>query len=274
MKRLMLLILPVVILVTGCRHSLHNDVPAAVVTIYTDFTDYTDFTGHTSYTDFTDFTKFTYTESSASESIEKITTEEPPPVSAESAAESKTELPPESAEEPPVSTEPPPVTTKPLAISAEPPPVTTEKPPISPVQSDETVPNGIFREELALEIFDLVNIERVNAGVPELIWDEDFAAVAMNRAAELPARFGADHKRPDGREWYTIIKDAGIKYYAVGENIARGGSSYTTHRVMYGWMNSKGHMENILSEAFEVMGVGAFDSDGRRYYVQHFGTYQ
>jgi uncharacterized protein YkwD len=138
----------------------------------------------------------------------------------------------------------------------------------------------VFQDSIAREILNIVNAERAAAGVPAVRWDYNFAGTAKIRAVELPQRFTADHRRPDGREWFTAVEEAGIRYKTTGENIAQGGHSlegaawYTAQMVMESWMNSPGHRENILNGGFEVLGVGTFDLNGRRYYVQHFGTYQ
>jgi uncharacterized protein YkwD len=136
----------------------------------------------------------------------------------------------------------------------------------------------VFRDEAARAILDMVNSERVAAGLSQLRWNEDFSITAKIRSVEITEHFSADHRRPDGSEWHTLINEAGISYSTVGENLAQGGSTqqggawYTPQLVMESWMNSPGHRSNILNPDFEVLGVGAYDFEGKRYYVQHFGT--
>lgn len=55
----------------------------------------------------------------------------------------------------------------------------------------------------------------------------------------------------------------------MGENIAAGHS--TPEEVMTGWMNSKGHRENILRPGFKEIGIGCVEKGGTYYWVQCFG---
>jgi uncharacterized protein YkwD len=155
----------------------------------------------------------------------------------------------------------------------------TAAPTNPPVTNMPIPPGGVFRESEAKAILDIVNKERAHAGLNPLHWSNDFEASAKIRAIEVTVHFTADHTRPDGREWYTVVKEAGISYKKIGENMAQGGSSaqggawYTPEMVMESWMNSQFHRENILNGEYEYMGVAAIDYEGIRYYVQHFGTY-
>jgi len=139
--------------------------------------------------------------------------------------------------------------------------------------------SGVFRDDIAREILAFVNAERAAAGVHPLKWDDSFTITAKIRSVEIPIHFAADHKRPDGREWHTVIEEAGIDYGIIGENLAHGGCTregaawYTPKIVMESWMNSPSHKANIINKDFEVIGVGAYDLDGKRYYVQHFGKF-
>jgi len=140
------------------------------------------------------------------------------------------------------------------------------------------LPVGVYQENVAREILALVNAERANHGIAPVAWSDDFTKTARVRAREIPLRFEADHTRPDGRGWDTSVREAGIRFRTIGENMARGGHSrdgaswYTPQKVMESWMKSDGHRKNILNADFELLGVGVFDSDGTRYYVQHFGS--
>lgn len=86
------------------------------------------------------------------------------------------------------------------------------------------------------------------------------------RAVEIVKSFS--HTRPDGRDPFTAMKEAGVSYRAAGENIAMG--QKTPQQVMEGWMNSDGHRQNILSDNFGRLGVGYYVANGRAYWVQMF----
>lgn len=87
------------------------------------------------------------------------------------------------------------------------------------------------------------------------------------RAHELRDKFS--HTRPDGSDFSSILKAAGITYRSVGENIAYGQNS--PEAVMKGWMNSEGHRANILNRDFTSIGVGHYkDASGTDYWTQLF----
>lgn len=120
--------------------------------------------------------------------------------------------------------------------------------------------------DYAAEVLRLVNIERAKAGKSALKADANLAKAAQVRAAEIVSSFS--HTRPDGRDPFTAMKEAGVSYRAAGENIAWG--QKTPAQVMQSWMNSDGHRENILSDSFGRLGVGYVVQNGRAYWVQMF----
>lgn len=121
---------------------------------------------------------------------------------------------------------------------------------------------GTYLYQEAWEVLELVNKERVKAGVQELTMDKDLLAGAMKRALEVQVYFS--HMRPNGESCFSISDKA------EGENIAAGNS--TAQATMYQWMNSPGHRSNILNSNYNSIGVGCFTQGGVRYWVQIFGT--
>lgn len=120
--------------------------------------------------------------------------------------------------------------------------------------------------DYAAEVLRLVNVERAKAGKSALKADANLAKAAQVRAVEIVSSFS--HTRPDGRDPFTAMKEAGVSYRAAGENIAWG--QKTPAQVMQSWMNSDGHRENILSDSFGRLGVGYVVQNGRAYWVQMF----
>ena len=120
----------------------------------------------------------------------------------------------------------------------------------------------------AYEIAEMVNAERVKAGLSELIIETDMMEYAMTRAAEIAVHYDSNHLRPIGMEWHTLLNYN--QCFSAGENIAAYQTSTT--QVMNDWMNSPGHKANILDTDFDVIGVGVFKSElGFYYWTQWFG---
>lgn len=116
------------------------------------------------------------------------------------------------------------------------------------------------------EVFNLVNQYRSENGLSKLAYRNDLQSVADLRAREIVTNFS--HTRPNGTSCFTAVKEAGISYSAVGENIAYGQKS--ADAVMTAWMNSSGHRANILSSNYTGMAVGLYEQNGVKYWVQIF----
>ena len=122
---------------------------------------------------------------------------------------------------------------------------------------------------LAEDVFRLTNLERINAGRSALGRLTALSEVAQLRAGEIIIRLDQDHRRPDGREFFTILDDYGVERMFEGENLAAGQRSPAD--VVREWMESPGHRRNIVNEDFTYLGVGVtMDHTGRIYWVQLF----
>ena len=126
--------------------------------------------------------------------------------------------------------------------------------------------NSVLRE-YALRVIELVNEERAKAGVDALMESDLLYAAASVRAAELGTLFS--HNRPNGSLCFTVFGDFNISSKARAENIAAGQKS--PENVVEAWMKSEGHRNNILSSAYNNIGVGVFqDASGKLSWVQLF----
>ena len=102
------------------------------------------------------------------------------------------------------------------------------------------------------EVLRLVNLERARENCPALILNEALCAAAQVRAEELAQNFSRD--RPDGRDCFTVLDDAGIVCTRAAENPAAG--QRTPEEVVRAWMESSGHRANILTPELRKLGVG------------------
>jgi uncharacterized protein YjdB len=124
---------------------------------------------------------------------------------------------------------------------------------------------GTCNYDYAYEVFNLVNEERVAAGLSELVLSQALLDTAMLRAEETSVVWS--HTRPNGESCFTAFPSG--NWYS-GENIAA--YQITPSSVMYSWMNSSGHKANILSSNYKSIGIGCFQSNGETFWVQCFGT--
>ena len=125
---------------------------------------------------------------------------------------------------------------------------------------------GTSNEAQTREVLELVNQERAAAGVDPLVMTDLQEEMAIQRAFELTVLFS--HTRPDGRDCFSLSDDVGLTSTALGENIAAGQPN--AQLVMYSWMNSEGHRENILNPNYTHIGIACVQMGGINYWVQYF----
>ncbi len=146
----------------------------------------------------------------------------------------------------------------------------TQKPTEAPAELPTNSCNSIYDADtekdcytLSYKVFEIVNQERIKAGVKPLKFNNDMYKAAMVRAKECDESFS--HDRPNGTSCFTALKEAGVKYFSAGENIAMG--YRTPADVMKGWMDSEGHRNNILDPDFTDFACGVYRSG---YWSQFF----
>lgn len=107
------------------------------------------------------------------------------------------------------------------------------------------------------ELLSLINTQRKAYGLPELSFDSELQRVAKAKAQDLVANNYFSHTSPTYGSPFDMMKSFGITYKTAGENIA-GNSSLSG--AVDAWMNSTGHRENILNNAYNYTGIGIVDS--------------
>lgn len=131
------------------------------------------------------------------------------------------------------------------------------------------IPNIDDVKKLEAEVARLVNVERSKKGLPALKLNWELSRVARYKSNDFIKKNYFAHQSPTYGSPFEMMKQFGIYYTAAGENIAKGQNSPAA--VMNSWMNSPGHRGNILSSAYNQIGVGAAkDSKGTLYWTQMF----
>lgn len=149
-------------------------------------------------------------------------------------------------------------------------PSTTGTPSVPSTPSAPTTPSGSTDiTSLENEVVRLVNVERVKAGLPELVQNSEVGRVARIKSEDFVKNNYFSHTSPTYGSPFDMLKSFGITFTAAGENIASG--QKTAADVMNSWMNSSGHRANILNSTYNKIGVGvAKDSNGSLYWTQIF----
>jgi uncharacterized protein YjdB len=120
--------------------------------------------------------------------------------------------------------------------------------------------SGTYNYDLANEVLNLVNEERKKLGLSSLEFSAQLTNIAMQRAAETAIYW--DHERPNSLKCFSISQ------LIDGENIGVG-TSYPDI-IMYNWMKSPGHKDQIIKEAYNSIGIACYQVNGITYWVQEF----
>ncbi|MBD0370092.1 MAG: CvpA family protein [Pyrinomonadaceae bacterium] len=118
------------------------------------------------------------------------------------------------------------------------------------------VTNPKPRPDLEAEMLQMVNRERVAAGLKPLEADPELLPVARAHSVDMFARGYFSHYTPEGLSPFDRIKEARVSFTIAGENLALAPTLTMAHT---GLMNSPGHRANILRPQFGRVGIGIMD---------------
>lgn len=119
--------------------------------------------------------------------------------------------------------------------------------------------------EFQCAVFEIVNSERMAAGLSSYQYNPHLATAAQDHAQDMLQQDYFSHTSLDGRTFSDRVGDTPYEGSPSGENIALG--QRDPESVMESWMSSSGHRANILSDRSTDIGVGYVDG----YWVQVFG---
>ncbi|AKG91873.1 Cysteine-rich secretory protein family [Geoglobus ahangari] len=110
-------------------------------------------------------------------------------------------------------------------------------------------------------VFSGINRFREEKGLESIRWSERLAKIAREKSALLEKEFSHN---AGGKNAYRLLRERGIYFVAVGENIYRiaglkssVGEEAIAERCVEGWKRSRGHRKVMLSE-FTHCGVGVY----------------
>ncbi|OPX83602.1 MAG: Cysteine-rich secretory protein family protein [Pelotomaculum sp. PtaB.Bin104] len=131
-------------------------------------------------------------------------------------------------------------------------PTTPTTPTIPATPTAPTAPTtGLTAEEQ--QMVDLVNQERVKAGLQKLEVDLRLVKVARMKSQDMIDNNYFSHQSPTYGSPFDMMKSQGITYSYAGENLAGNQSVQAAHTAL---MNSSGHRANILNPNFNRLGIG------------------
>ena len=123
-------------------------------------------------------------------------------------------------------------------------------------------------------IHDGITEARTERGLNPLSTDETLAAVARNHSADMAGRGYFGHTTPEGVGPERRVERAGGDCTDVGENIVKLPRSNherpLAEDAVEAWLNSPGHLMNIVADNWERTGVGVVADDDSVYVTQVF----
>lgn len=127
-----------------------------------------------------------------------------------------------------------------------------------------------FDDDL-IQVYDLQNYARQARGLKPLELNQALINAASAQAVWCSRVGQMTHLGPGRSRVMSRVVECGYHAFNVGENVAMGHSSGES--VFEGWMQSAGHRKNVLTPAFEHVGLGAAKArDGRIYWCVVFGS--
>lgn len=126
---------------------------------------------------------------------------------------------------------------------------------------------GKFCNDDALKQFKELNKYRKSNNITELVLDKKLSEYARTRAAELVVYFS--HTRPNGKSSLNVAsEDLPAGFY--GENAAYGYNSAI--EVTKAWKESTGHNTNMLKREYIAVGIGCFEYNNVKYWIQVYSN--
>lgn len=113
-------------------------------------------------------------------------------------------------------------------------------------------------------VLTLINNAREENGLPKLQINDLLNSTAIAKAMDMVENNYFSHTSPTYGSPFEMMQNAGITYKVAGENIA-GNSS--VENAVKSWLASEEHKANILSNAYNYIGIGVEPSDTYGYVI-------
>jgi hypothetical protein len=117
------------------------------------------------------------------------------------------------------------------------------------------------------ELFKMLNMERENARVEKLQWDDNLAQAAQAHAQKLAANRALSHQFPGEQELEQRVGAEGARFNAVAENVAVADTVEEAHLAL---MNSPGHRDNIMNPRYNAVGIAIKLFENKLYVTEDF----
>ena len=118
-------------------------------------------------------------------------------------------------------------------------------------------------------IYHSLNAARAINGKAALVYDTEFAKMALYHSKDMADNDYFDHTSPNGEEFTHRLEKFGFSPYGAGENIAVG-NAVAAYRFNDLWYNSEGHRKNMLLDDYTNIGIGIASAYSQEYGCQMY----
>jgi uncharacterized protein YkwD len=123
------------------------------------------------------------------------------------------------------------------------------------------------REMVEKQIYDQLNHEREKRGLAALTWNDQAARAARSHAQAMVENGQLSHQFPGEPSLPERIGATGVRFTVAAENVARTEYVEDVHLAL---MDSPGHRANMLNPAYNAVGIGVAEHQGKIYVAQDF----
>lgn len=124
--------------------------------------------------------------------------------------------------------------------------------------TSSTLPNT------AETVLNLINEERKAQGITPLQIDDLLNITAQAKATDMVKNNYFSHDSPTYGSPFEMMQNAGITYRTAGENIA---GNPSVENAVKSWLASESHKQNLLSNAYNYIGIGIEESPAYGYVI-------
>lgn len=124
--------------------------------------------------------------------------------------------------------------------------------------TSSTLPNT------AETVLNLINEERKAQGITPLQIDDLLNITAQAKATDMVKNNYFSHESPTYGSPFEMMQNAGITYRTAGENIA---GNPSVENAVKSWLASESHKQNLLSNAYNYIGIGIEESPAYGYVI-------
>lgn len=125
--------------------------------------------------------------------------------------------------------------------------------------------------QMEKRVHDLINQQRQKHKLKPLKFDTKLSRVAREYSRRMSREKFFSHYDSKGKSAADRVRAAGQSYHAVGENLFMSSNvPNPINAAVQGWMKSKGHRENILTQAYTHSGVGIWKNGNTYHFTQIF----